>query len=180
MPKCGSYKESDDSEGPADPALGLDTGWLVGSTSIHQGDRKAGPSCRSTQAKSSWPKPTGHLCPAWQVAHRAPGVGWRRDQQRGDAAGCEACGLRQSGLLMDLPWTPRTLRGALAAATAPAAPCTIPLLRCGCRQPRSRPSPPPAAREPRESSVFSRGGRWGCPGRRSEAAERSHKCHSCS
>ena len=78
---------------------------------------------------------------------------------------------RQSGLLMNLPWTPKMLHGALVAATAPAAFCTIPLLRiCGCRWSPGHALPHPQLQESLGTlslaiSVFSReralGVRWG-------------------
>lgn len=69
---------------------------------------------------------------------------------------------RQSGLLMNLPWTPKTLHGALVAATAPAASCTIPLLPIGgCRWSPGHAPPHPQLQESLGSlslafSVFSR------------------------
>ena len=53
----------------------------------------AGPSRQSTEAESGWSKQKGHLCSAWQVAHRNPQVGWRWDQQRGDGGWFKACSL---------------------------------------------------------------------------------------
>lgn len=77
---------------------------------------------------------------------------------------------RQSGLLMNLPWTPKTLHGALVAATAPAASCTIPLLPIGgCRWSPAHAPPHPQLQESLGSlslafSVFSRERVLGCGG----------------
>lgn len=100
-------------------------GWLA--NQHPPGDRKAGPRWRSTQAKSSWPKPgRGIYAQLGRWPTERPG-GLRRDQQRGDERG-EACSLRQSGSVdepaMDpmgcciMPWRCHRACGTLHHPTA--------------------------------------------------------------
>lgn len=138
VPKCGYYKECDDRvRAPAKPALRFSTRWPVGSAGTHQGDREAGPGVRQHRPSLASLSRQGIYA---QLGRWPPGLpGWAGGgpshtvtQHRAKPAVS-----LQRGLLMNLPWTPKTLHGALVAATAPAAVafCTIPRLHIsGCRR----------------------------------------------
>lgn len=160
VPECGFYEECDDRvRAPVKPASRFSRRWPVGSAGAHQGGREAGPGVRQRRPSIAGLSRQGIYAQLGQWPPGLPGGAGGGTSHAVTQRRAKPADSLQRGLLMNPPWTPKTLHGAL----------WLPPLLWPRHSAPSHSFTSAAEAEPRSCCLWhfqspAGGGRWGCGG----------------